>query len=154
MPSPGTILHITEPLGLGVRHDGYVYEGYEIPIYYDPLISKLIVWGIDRDEAIQRMKRALFAYKIMGVKTGIKFLEKIMNTPDFVEGKYNTQFIEKNKDILMEEDKCDGDCKAIATIAAFIDYQNRLKKVKDKIHPDDVNSNWKAFGRKRNITRL
>ena len=154
MPSPGIIRHITEPLGLGVRHDGYVYEGYEIPIYYDPLISKLIAWGKDRDEAIQRMKRALYAYKITGVKTGIKFLEKIMNAPDFVEGKYNTQFIEKNKDILMEEDKCDGDCKNVAIIAAFIDYQNRLKEVKDRIHPNNLNSNWKIFGRKKNITRL
>ena len=76
MPSPGVIRHITEPLGLGVRHDGYVYEGYEIPIFYDPMISKLIVWAKDRQEAVSRMKRALYAYKITGVKTSIQFLEK------------------------------------------------------------------------------
>ncbi len=68
MPSPGVIKHITEPLGLGVRHDGYAYEGYEIPMYYDPMISKLIVWGETRTEAIARMKRALYNYKITGVK--------------------------------------------------------------------------------------
>ncbi len=119
LPSPGLIQHITEPLGFGVRHDGYVYEGYEIPIYYDPLISKLIVWGKTRQEAIDRMKRALFAYKITGVKTSIKFLEKIMNTPDFVNGNYNTHFIQNNKNFLEAIEKCQGDCKAMAIIAAF-----------------------------------
>src|SRR5512133_1473559 len=83
MPNPGKITHITEPLGLGVRCDGYVYEGYTIPAYYDSLISKLIVWGRTRDEAIERMRRALYEYKITGVKTTIRFLERIMDTPDF-----------------------------------------------------------------------
>ena len=67
-PSPGVIKHITVPLGLGVRYDGYVYEGYEIPMYYDPLISKLISWGKTREESIARMRRALYEYKITGVK--------------------------------------------------------------------------------------
>ena len=75
MPSPGKIYKISQPLGLGVRTDGYVYEGYEIPIYYDPMISKLIVWGKTREEAISRMERALYEYKITGVKTSLKFLK-------------------------------------------------------------------------------
>ena len=50
MPSPGVIKHMTEPLGLGIRHDGYVYEGFEIPIFYDPMISKLIAWAETREE--------------------------------------------------------------------------------------------------------
>jgi len=86
MPSPGLVKHITQPSGLGIRIDGYVYEGYEIPIYYDPLISKLITWGINRDEAIARMRRALYEYRITGVQTSISFLERIMNTPDFIKG--------------------------------------------------------------------
>ena len=100
MPSPGVIKHITEPLGLGVRHDGYVYEGYEIPMYYDPMISKLIVWATTRDEAIDRMKRALYAYKITGIKTSIPFLHRIMDVPAFKEGKYNTHFIQDNEKYL------------------------------------------------------
>ena len=100
MPNPGLISHITEPHGLGLRCDGYVYEGYEIPIYYDPMITKLISWGETRTEAIARMKRALYEYKITGVKTNIKFLEKIMDTKDFKDGKYNTHFIEKNEEAL------------------------------------------------------
>lgn len=129
MPSPGTIRHITEPLGLGVRHDGYVYEGYTIPIYYDPMISKLIVWAKTREEAINRMSRALHEYKITGVKTSIRFLARIMETPDFISGKYNTHFIEKNHDYLMAEPDCDGQCEDIALIAAYLDYNRQLSKV-------------------------
>jgi acetyl-CoA carboxylase biotin carboxylase subunit len=151
LPSPGLIQHITEPLGFGVRHDGYVYEGYEIPIYYDPLISKLIVWGKTRDEAISRMKRALHSYKITGVKTSIKFLEKIMNCPDFIEGNYNTHFIEKNKQFLEEQDKCKGDCKAIAIITAFIDYHNRISKAQQTISNGNLSNKWKYGNRKKSM---
>ena len=154
LPSPGLIQHITEPLGFGVRHDGYVYEGYEIPIYYDPLISKLIVWGKTRQEAIDRMKRALFAYKITGVKTSIKFLEKIMNTPDFIKGNYNTHFIEKNKNFLEDIEKCQGDCKAMAIIAAFVDYHNRINQAQQNIQSDKNTNDWKLCNRKNSMTRL
>ncbi|MCF8367890.1 MAG: acetyl-CoA carboxylase biotin carboxylase subunit [Bacteroidales bacterium] len=154
MPSPGVIKHISEPLGLGVRHDGYVYEGYEIPIYYDPLISKLIVWGKTREEAIARMKRSLFAYKITGVKTSIKFLERIMNAPDFVKGNYNTHFIEKNAAFLSNRDKCEGDCKAMAVVAAFIDYSNKLEAVEIKPAGASHASNWKTRKRNNAMSRL
>jgi acetyl-CoA carboxylase biotin carboxylase subunit len=154
MPSPGIIQHITEPLGFGVRHDGYVYEGYEIPIYYDPLISKLIVWGKTREEAIERMKRALHSYKITGVKTTIKFLERIMHCPDFIEGNYNTHFIENNKNFLEEQDKCQGDCKAIAIIAAFIDYHNRISQAQLKVAQNTSGNNWKLSNRKKSMFRV
>lgn len=154
MPSPGLIQHISEPLGFGVRHDGYVYEGYRIPIYYDPLISKLIVWGKTREEAIARMRRSLFAYKITGVKTTIKFLERIMVTPDFVNGNYNTHFIEKNKSFLEEADKCKGDCKTIAIIAAFVDYTNRLAEFSQDEGHAPVASNWKRVGRRMGMNRI
>lgn len=154
MPSPGIIQHITEPLGFGVRHDGYVYEGFEIPIYYDPLISKLIVWGKTRPEAIDRMKRALHSYKITGVKTSIKFLEKIMNTPDFIEGNYNTHFIEKNKSFLEDKETCQGDCKAMAIIAAFIDYHNRIALTQQKVAQVKSGSEWKSKNRKKNLSRM
>ncbi len=154
MPSPGLIQHISEPLGFGVRHDGYVYEGYEIPIYYDPLISKLIVWGKTREESIARMKRALSTYKITGVKTSIKFLERIMETPDFVKGNYNTHFIEKNQKYLSQTDKCKGDCKAMAIIAAFVDHQQRLAKAQPKNGQEAKASRWKTSGRRMNLQRL
>lgn len=154
MPQPGTVKHITVPLGLGVRYDGYVYEGYEIPIYYDPLISKLISWGKTREESISRMKRALYEYKITGVKTNIKFLEKIMDTPDFIEGKYNTHFIEKNSDLLFTPVVCGVECEDMAMIACFIDYLDKLEKIQPQKFTEGFASAWKDFGRKRSVLRL
>lgn len=154
MPSPGLIKHITEPLGLGVRHDGYVYEGYTIPLFYDPLISKLIVWAKTREEAIQRMKRALYAYKITGVKTTIKFLEKIMDVPAFKEGKYNTHFIEDHRKILLETERCDRQCEDVAIMTAFVDYLNKLKRITVNNTSVKQSSEWKTFGRRKSITRL
>lgn len=145
MPSPGKIQHITEPLGLGVRHDGYVYEGYEIPIYYDPMISKLIVWANTREEAIKRMGRALHEYKITGVKTSIPFLARIMEAEDFKTGKYNTHFIEKNLQFLTASHECDGVCEDIALIAAYLDYSRKLYKVSGNGQEKKPVSRWKEI---------
>ena len=154
MPSPGLIKHITEPLGLGVRHDGYVYEGYEIPMYYDPLISKLIVWAPTRDEAIARMKRALYAYKITGIKTSISFLNKIMDVPSFKQGKYNTHIIQDNEDVLMEKEEPTQKLKDVASIAAFFNYLGRLDEQTPPVFKSSNGSNWKNCGRKKNLERL
>jgi acetyl-CoA carboxylase biotin carboxylase subunit len=151
MPSPGIIKHITEPHGLGVRCDGYVYEGYEIPLYYDPLISKLVVWGRNREEAIARMKRALYEYKITGVKTSIRFLEKIMDTPDFKNGKYNTHFIEKNRDTLMAPPPPNQRMEDVAMISVFVDYINKVKSFETKVYSKNGKSNWKECGRRKNL---
>lgn len=155
MPSPGLIRHITEPTGLGVRTDGYVYKGYEIPIYYDPMISKLIVWGRTRAGAIDRMKRALSEYKISGVKTSIRFLQNIMNNSDFVDGKYDTHFIEKHIESLMvEKQKCDPHCEDIAIITAFLDYIDKIGKTEKASPVMAESSGWKQYGRRNNLTRL
>ena len=154
LPNPGIIKHITEPLGLGVRYDGYVYEGYEIPMHYDPMICKLITWGKTRDEAIARMRRALYEYKITGVKTTIKFLERIMDEPAFREGKYNTHFIEENQERLFRPRLCGTECEDMAIIAAFINYLDSLAAVQPQKITEELASNWKDFGRKRNVLRL
>jgi len=154
MPSPGVIRHITEPLGLGVRHDGYVYEGFEIPIHYDPLISKLVVWARTREEAIARMKRALYAYKITGVKTSIPFLNRIMETADFVKGKYNTNFIEKNSEFLMFPDKHEVKVEDVAIIAAYVDYLDRLNSLQPEVHSKNGHHSWKNCGRRLSFNRF
>lgn len=154
MPSPGVIKHITEPLGFGVRHDGYVYKGYEIPVHYDPLISKLVVWGKDRPEAIARLKRALYNYKITGIKTTIKFLERILEVPDFVEGKYNTHCIEDNQEFLMTPLESKGDFEDMAVITAAIDYMNKIEKLQPCKIQKSLGNNWKDFGRKKGVLRI
>lgn len=154
MPNPGTIKHITEPLGLGVRHDGYVYEGYEIPMHYDPMISKLIVWAPKREEAIDRMKRALFAYKITGIKTSIPFLHKIMDVPDFKKGRYNTHFIQDNAEYLNNKVEPTDKIKDVAAIAAFVKYLSSLDEKNDNSSTTVSTSNWKEFGRKKSLNRF
>ena len=153
MPNPGLIKHISEPLGLGVRTDGYVYKGYEIPIYYDPMISKLIIWAKTRNEAIARMKRALYEYKITGVKTSIPFLEKIMDSPDFKTGKYNTHFIDKNTEQLTIDEPCEPECQDIAMFVTYLDF---MKKQASQVRDNVTNkpSPWKEFGKKRNMLRF
>jgi len=153
MPSPGKILHMTEPKGFGVRQDGYVYEGYEIPIYYDPMISKLLVWAKTRDEAVSRMKRALKEFKITGIKTSIPFLEKIMDCKDFVTGNYDTGFIEKNFEVLFEKDECNLKCQDMAMIVAYVDYMSRIEKLQPSAERKNGDSGWKRFGRKQSVSR-
>lgn len=95
MPCPGLITSLRTPGGPGVRDDSGVFEGFEIPIYYDPIISKLVVWGKDRQEAVVRMKRALGEYIVTGVKTTIPFHIRVMNNRHFLEGTFDTNFIDK-----------------------------------------------------------
>ncbi|MFQ5829419.1 MAG: acetyl-CoA carboxylase biotin carboxylase subunit [Candidatus Methylomirabilia bacterium] len=95
MPSPGKIRALRVPAGPWVRNDSGVYEGYTVPVYYDPMISKLIVWGPDRPDAIRRMARALSEYKVTGVRTTIPVLQRLMAHPDFVAGRLSTRFLER-----------------------------------------------------------
>jgi acetyl-CoA carboxylase biotin carboxylase subunit len=154
MPNPGRIFNITQPLGLGVRTDGYVYEGYEIPIYYDSMISKLIVWAQNRNEAIERMKRALYEYKITGVKTSIKFLERIMDTEDFKSGNYDTNFIEKNREILLEVRKCSPETEDMIIIASYIEYLDQMNISKISKQMYTAQNRWKKYTYQKNFERL
>jgi acetyl-CoA carboxylase biotin carboxylase subunit len=95
MPSPGRIGRLQVPQGPGVRDDGGVYEGAEVSIYYDPMISKFAVHGRNRAEAIDRMRRALAEYHITGLKTTIPFFRVVMNDREFFDGNLDTGFIER-----------------------------------------------------------
>ena len=154
MPNPGKIYNINQPLGLGVRTDGYAYEGYEIPIYYDSMISKLIVWAQNRDEAIERMKRALYEYKITGIKTSIKFLERIMDSDDFRSGNYDTNFIEKNNDFLLSTPSCTSNSENMVIIAAYIDFLDQMNRsyVNKELYP--AKNRWANYTYKKNFERL
>jgi acetyl-CoA carboxylase biotin carboxylase subunit len=154
MPSPGKIQHINLPLGLGIRHDGYVYDGYEIPIYYDPMISKLVAWGNNREEAIQRMKRALEVYSISGVKTSIPFLLWIMNVPDFQKGSYTTHFIQNHTDELKKPEEVDEEKDDLAAIVAMVHHAKSLSKATSASSGTGQQSAWKQFGRKQAVSRL
>ena len=95
LPSPGTITRLRVPQGPGVRDDGGVYEGAEVSIYYDPMISKFAVFGRDRAEAIDRMRRALAEYEIAGIKTTLPFFREVMEDREFIDGSLDTGFISR-----------------------------------------------------------
>ena len=94
-PAPGRISGYLPPGGPGVRMDSHVYTDYQIPPYYDSLIGKLIVWGPDRPTAIKRMKRALRECALTGLSTTIGFHQKILETPEFLQGEVYTNFVEQ-----------------------------------------------------------
>lgn len=97
-PCPGTIDYLLVPSGgLGLRVDSAIYQGYEIPPYYDSMLAKVIVHGRDRDEAIAKMKRALYEFIIEGVDTNIEYQNKILNNKQFEKCQYNTSFLENVK---------------------------------------------------------
>ncbi|MDP4085596.1 MAG: acetyl-CoA carboxylase biotin carboxylase subunit [Bacillota bacterium] len=94
MPSPGKIKMYLPPGGLGVRVDSAAYPGYTIPPYYDSMIAKIITYGSTREEAISRMKRALSEFVVEGIHTTIPFHLKLLELEQFVEGQFNTKFLE------------------------------------------------------------
>ncbi len=99
-PTPDKLKGYHSPGGAGIRIDSGVYSGYTIPAYYDSMLSKVITWGKDRDEAITRMRRALYEYVIAGVITNIPFQRAVMENPRFVKGEIGTGFIEEETTLI------------------------------------------------------
>jgi acetyl/propionyl-CoA carboxylase alpha subunit len=93
LPSTGTVQALQEPSGPGVRVDSSLYMGLQVPLYYDPLLSKLIVWGRDRTQAIARLRRALAEYQIVGVRTTLPFARWLMEQPRFITADLSTDFV-------------------------------------------------------------
>ena len=145
VPSTGRIVEIVEPGGPGIRLDSGVYEGFEVPIYYDPLIAKLLVWAPSREEAISRTKRALKEYTIRGIKTSIPFHILVMNTPEFVKGEYDTTFIDKvlGKVVYKKEYH-----EVVAIAAAIGKIIKEKQVVVGKPSGRKLSSSWKMYGRK------
>jgi acetyl-CoA carboxylase biotin carboxylase subunit len=94
-PCPGTIQALSLPGGPGVRVDTHVYSGYSIPPFYDSMISKVITYGINRDDAINKMQRALEEFIISPIKTTVDFHKKVLNNLSFRKGNFSTHFVER-----------------------------------------------------------
>jgi len=130
LPSSGRITLTQPPTGPGVRIDTGVYAGFEISPFYDPLISKMIVWGETRKQAIVRMRRALEEYKIVGVRTNIPFHQTMMDTYPFITGKYDTRFVEEQFSMLdaAENRELYLDIAALmATLVAHVQMEHRTQ---------------------------
>jgi len=98
LPATGTVQALQEPAGPGVRVDSSLYQGLQVPLFYDPLLSKLIVWGNDRAQAIARMRRALTEYQVLGVRTTLPFARWLVENPRFIEGDMSTDFVAEEWD--------------------------------------------------------
>ncbi len=144
-PSPGVIRACRHPQGPFLRVDSYIYPGYEVPIYYDPMMAKIITWGETRDEAIRRMQRSLTEFILTGVKSNIVLHKSILAHPQFLDGSYTTQFIEKNFQVEEPELFKQVDDKVFLIAAAISAYQDRKSK---DVRQLNVASHWKRIGRK------
>jgi acetyl-CoA carboxylase biotin carboxylase subunit len=95
LPSPGRIVQLRAPSGPGIRDDSGASAGREVPIFYDPLVSKLIAWAEDRPTTIARMRRALSEYVIAGIKTTIPFFSWLLAQPEFLAGEFHTSYLDE-----------------------------------------------------------
>jgi acetyl-CoA carboxylase biotin carboxylase subunit len=145
LPSPGKITRLRLPQGNGVRDDGGVYEGSEVSIYYDPMISKLCAYGRNRQDAIEKMRRALREYEVGGIKTTLPFFREIMEDEVFIEGSLDTSYIsafnERRKE--KETDKTARDIAIIASALANSDKQSKATHRTAANNP----SRWVMSGR-------
>src|SRR5213593_2638818 len=148
-PSPGEIVMLQTPSGPGVRDDSGVYEGWSVPIEYDPLISKLATWGATREEAIRRMQRALREYHVEGIKTNIGFFVEILQYPDFLKGDFDTGFIDRWKASRAHQTKITEDERAVAAVAVALFRSEQSRGPSDS--RAQQTSAWKVDGRRRGL---
>jgi acetyl-CoA carboxylase biotin carboxylase subunit len=149
LPSPGLIKGMTNPGGPGVRNDSGVYAGFEIPMEYDPMISKLVVRGENREQVLNRMLRALEEYHLLGIRTNIPYLRKILKHPEFISGDYDTGFIPRRQEELLQSEAEKIRTEPIALAAAAILQFNRANQQAPEPGAADEpeQSAWKLHGR-------
>jgi acetyl-CoA carboxylase biotin carboxylase subunit len=147
MPSTGQITQSILPNGPGVRVDTGVYNGFEITPYYDSMISKLVVWGETRGQAILRMRRALSEYKIVGVKTNIPFHQSLLEQHRFIAGQFDTRFVEDRFSIEKAEEEKELQPEIAAIIASLVEHEHTEKAAQIVQRNARDTSNWKWVGR-------
>src|SRR5690606_7461023 len=129
-----------------IRVDSYAYPDYEVPIHYDPMVSKLIAWGHTREEAIARLSRALDEFTLTGIKTNIPLHKTILEHEKFIDGSYTTQFIEKDFGDLKDMFSFLDD--RLFLISAAIEAYNSYKE-RGSWKLNELPSNWKLTARER-----
>jgi len=146
LPYPGKLTRLTRPLGPGIRLDGCVYDGWTVPMEYDPLLAKLAVWAATREEAADRMIRALREYDVGGIRTNIGFFRQILEDPEFRAGNLHTGFIEE----FFARHRAPhppADFAAVASLAAALHFRSRNNGQASEPRPAG-GSPWLAEGRR------
>ncbi len=145
LPSPGQIKYCHLPQGPFIRVDSYIDSGYTLPIDYDPMMAKVIAWGRNRTEAIDRLQSALLEINIAGIKTNIKTLRSILQAPQFIDGSYTTQFLDKQ----LNSNTSNFFDDTIALIVSAIEaYKDNKKKYTKELK---IKSKWKLKGRMESL---
>ena len=146
-PSPVKIEILRTPGGNGIRDDGGVYEGWDVPIYYDPMISKLCAYGRTRDEAIQRMLRALQEYTVEGIVTNIPFHRWALTHPRFLAGDLDTGFIPQEfHGLPIEEDELHQEVLLAAAALAAYHKDQAMARTLPQTGGKAGMSAWKSSG--------
>jgi len=163
MPSPGRIVSLRTPEGPGIRNDGWVEEGTDVPIFYDPLLSKLIAWGEDRLQATMRMRRALDEYEVGGIRTSLPFFRWLLGRPEFIEARFHTSFLDELLQKRAGEpfDDVDPSIEEVAAVAACLVEASRTGRapaqpaasVRDHRSPPSAARGWKTRARIESLRR-
>jgi len=140
-----TGVFMKEPAGPGIRHDCGIYSGFEVPVYYDPILSKVITWAETREDARRRMILALSNYTVLGIKTTIGFLSSVMAHPEFVAGNTQTNFIEKNMSDWVNKKK-ERKFLNEALLAAAVSSQMKMSE-KRAVVKEKAPSPWLTVGK-------
>jgi acetyl-CoA carboxylase biotin carboxylase subunit len=150
IPNPGKIESLRGPGGPGVRDDSGVYEGFEVSMFYDPLISKLVVHAENRESAIARMLRAVSEYRITGIKTTLPFFDRALRHPRFIEGDFDTGFVAR---LQAEKDGRARATEIAMAVAAVAAYRARRQS---RVVPagKSTESLWWRLGNRDSVTRL
>jgi acetyl-CoA carboxylase, biotin carboxylase subunit len=150
LPQGGHITSLLEPTGPGVRLESSIYAGWEVSLFYDPLLAKLIVWGETRAESILRMRRALAEYRIGGVHTTIPFHQQMMDNIRFQGGQYDTQFVDGPDGFRMSAAPSRDLAKVAAIAAALVEHERGQEAVILGVPCGEQSvqvSQWKQLGR-------
>lgn len=149
MPSPGKITYLRLPGGAGTRLDSGVYPGYTVPMAYDSMIAKLIVWAPDREQAIERLRRALSEFVVKGITTNIGYLQQIVAHPEFRSGDYDTTFLARRAEELVPA--ANGELARVALVASAIHQyqldQKRSRQLSARAEEGGARSRWAELGR-------
>ena len=154
MPSPGRISYLRVPAGPGVRDDSGVYAGWVVPQFYDPMISKLCAWAPTRDQAIERLRRALAEYAVHGITVNLRYLDAVLDHPAFRSGEYDTGFCARYASELVP--KSDPQYEEVALMAAAVaafkrDHDEAEAHAARAGQAQAPRSNWQRIARARSL---
>ena len=142
-PSPGPVPGYREPGGPWVRVDSAMYAGAEVPVHYDPMVAKLVVWGADRNDAIERSDRALREYRVRGIHTTIPFFRALLRDPDFRSGHYSTAFLDGDRMERLCADMGETDPLSASLAALVHAYERDLAAGTRSPQPGGPTNRWK-----------